>query len=191
MESSLRVSSGANWEVIKGMVVLNWQCSWWTVPIPTQWKKPPCCQFQSWWLCPKSPYSTWYVSRAHHRRTRDANQVRCQQIIWLILMISTYQELSVRLFLAGDYEFLCRMYGLSGASGMWFYLSYKMNLSYKAHIWKQAVTTACGALLPVLICPNLWLRGDLFHPDHWHLWRRITLDLGPRVMETLKCSADP
>ena len=24
----------------------------------------------------------------------------------------------VRLFLSGDYEFLCRMYGLSGASGV-------------------------------------------------------------------------
>ncbi len=24
----------------------------------------------------------------------------------------------MRLFLSGDYEFLCRMYGLSGASGM-------------------------------------------------------------------------
>lgn len=29
-----------------------------------------------------------------------------------------YRELSLRVFLCGDYEFLSRMYGLSGASGM-------------------------------------------------------------------------
>ena len=29
----------------------------------------------------------------------------------------TYSGCSVRVFLSGDYEYLCRMYGLSGASG--------------------------------------------------------------------------
>lgn len=41
--------------------------------------------------------------------------------MWLVTIImfrnSLGQEFSIKVFLSGDYEFLCHMYGLSGASG--------------------------------------------------------------------------
>ena len=46
----------------------------------------------------------------------------------------------IRVFLSGDYEFLTRMYGLSGASGRSF-LDIQINVQ---HIPKQDVTSACG-----------------------------------------------
>ena len=35
----------------------------------------------------------------------------------LTILNSVGKEFSIRVFLSGDYEFLCHMYGLSGASG--------------------------------------------------------------------------
>ncbi len=34
--------------------------------------------------------------------------------------VPVFRNCTVRMFLSGDYEYLCRMYGLSGASGMFY-----------------------------------------------------------------------
>ena len=34
-----------------------------------------------------------------------------------VYMYVTFSEKTVRVFFSGDYEFLCRMYGISGAAG--------------------------------------------------------------------------
>lgn len=55
---------------------------------------------------------------------------------------SSGEEVSFRLFLSGDYEFLCHMYGLSGASGM--HQSKILTQKIQAGFFLQGVIAACG-----------------------------------------------
>ena len=50
-------------------------------------------------------------------------------------------------FFSGDYEYLCKMYGLSGASGR----TQDLNLIIAHHqMILQGVTVACGAPFPAV-----------------------------------------
>ena len=50
---------------------------------------------------------------------------------------NTYSSRKICLFLAGDYEFLCRLYGLSGASGKSNVLPYQGNTWYIPYIGRH------------------------------------------------------
>lgn len=56
---------------------------------------------------------------------------------------SSGEDISIRVFLSGDYEFLCHMYGLSGASGMCYGYYYYLP-QIQADFFFQGVTAACG-----------------------------------------------
>ena len=42
----------------------------------------------------------------------------------------TFRGMSIRLFMAGDYELLCRIYGTSGATGTWNSTTIWLNIYY-------------------------------------------------------------
>ena len=65
------------------------------------------------------------VTNLHIALDRFSDQVNnLQTMKWCnentIAIISTFtiRDKSIRVFLAGDYELICKMYGLSGASGI-------------------------------------------------------------------------
>ena len=56
-------------------------------------------------------------------------------------------EWNIKIFFSGDYEYLCKMYGLSGASGR----TQDLNLIIAHHqMILQGVTVACGAPFPAV-----------------------------------------
>ncbi|KAJ8043641.1 hypothetical protein HOLleu_10830 [Holothuria leucospilota] len=45
---------------------------------------------------------------------------RCQQLLELPKMM--WKDKTLRIFLFGDYEYLCRVHGITGATGNFFFL---------------------------------------------------------------------
>ncbi len=57
--------------------------------------------------------------------------------------ILAFRNCTVRIFFSGDYEYLCRMYGLSVASGMCFNKNIK-NIFFKSFLYNYMCTSPLG-----------------------------------------------
>ena len=58
----------------------------------------------------------------------------------------------IRVFLSGDYDFLTKMYGLSGASGMYTMCMYMYNVHVHVHVYTK-LTLHRETLLPLVLNP--------------------------------------
>ena len=83
-------------------------------------------------------YTNLSIALLHHKEETAVSKPVCALLkAWIHNHWTSFRGKKVRLFLCGDYEFLCRIYGLSGPNGR--FTVYIINLLC------QDVTVVCGA----------------------------------------------